>query len=439
MLNFALIFASSDNWLPMLIVAAVAVVLVGVSAAITVSRKKAKSKKNENSVVSDAVDTGASDATDTTENAPAADTVNVAEKTVAETSADTEKTAENVEAEPVADDAVASEEKADAEPVAETAEEAIPEAVTENTENVAVEETETAETVKESQEDAADALPADTQETGEESSETPAAAEVVAKNAGKYDFILGLDGYHYCLIANNGQLLYESVGYTSYEGAKNAVDTFRHAVEVGHFQIRSDRGGRYSFVVGGKFYGEGYTSYAQCERAIESVKHFAPTKNMVEPVFTPEAEQAYLDARNSLKKASSVNWDDIAAKEASVKKSGKFIVEPEEGGASFALIANNGLCLYTSRIYSDLKSATNAVDAFKKAVYIGNFFATDDKFGNYRFALKGAGTNWYVGDSYAAKDRCLNAIESVKRFVATADIVVNKEQNEENKEEEAAE
>ena len=103
------------------------------------------------------------------------------------------------------------------------------------------------------------------------------------------------------------------------------------------------------------------------------------------------------------------------------------MVDPEENGAaSFSLLANNGQCLYTSRLYSDVKSAQGAVEAFRKAVYVGNFFATKDKFGNHRFALKGNGSNWYIGDSYAEKDRCQNAIESVKNFAKTAEVVVNK-------------
>ncbi len=262
--------------------------------------------------------------------------------------------------------------------------------------------------------------------------EVPAPVEEkpVAKKAtrvlGKYDFTLAPDGYHYCLLANNGQLLYASAGYTTYDGARAGVETFKRAVSGDRFHIRYDRGGKYSFVLDGKFYGEGYQGRSQCERAIESVKRFAPTENFAEPEFSEEALAEFRAARAGLKNQNSVAWERVAEEEASVQKSGKFMIDPEEVGASFALIANNGQCLYTSRVYSDVKSATAAVEAFKKAVYIGNFFVTNDKFGNFRFVLKGTGTNWYTGDSYAARERCASAIESVKNFVKTAEIVVNK-------------
>ncbi len=243
---------------------------------------------------------------------------------------------------------------------------------------------------------------------------------------GKYDFTLGPDGYHYSLLANNGQLLYSSVGYTTLDGARAGVDTFKRAVSGDRFHIRYDRGGKYSFVLDGKFYGEGYQGRSQCERAIESVKRFAMTENFAEPAFSEESMAEFRAARAGLKNQNSVAWERVAEEEANAQKLGKFMIDPEEVGASFTLIANNGQCLYTSRVYSDVKSATAAVDAFKKAVYIGNFFVTNDKFGNFRFVLKGAGTNWYVGDSYAARERCASAIESVKNFVKTAELVVNK-------------
>ncbi len=291
------------------------------------------------------------------------------------------------------------------------------------------------EIVKEPVEEVAEEAPAE--EPVEAPVEAPAeepVAEPVKEKApsragrvsGKYDFILGPDGYHYCLLANNGQLLYQSIGYTTYEGAQEAVDTFKRAVASGKFGVRHDRGGRYSYVVDGKFYGEGYNNRQKCESAIDSVKRFADTTNFVDAAFSQEAIAEHKAVKAGLKKATDIDWAAVEKEIAALPKSGKFMVDPEQNGASFALLANNGQCLYTSRIYSDVKSAQGAVEAFKKAVCVGNFFATKDKFGNHRFALKGNSSNWYVGDSYAEKDRCLNAIESVKRFAKTAEVVVNK-------------
>ncbi len=250
--------------------------------------------------------------------------------------------------------------------------------------------------------------------------------------SGKYVFVLADDGYHFCLLANNGQLLYESVGYTTLTGAKSGVETFRRAAtaENARFMIRSDRGGKYSYVLNGKYYGEGYTAKTRCERAIQSVKHFAGTENFTEPAFEKEEMTRYAAAKASLKAGTEADFAAMEAKSAAVKKSGKFVIDTEEGGASFSLLANNGKCLYTSRLFSDERNAEKAILAFKKAVYLDNFFVTDDKFGNFRFALKGTGSNWYVGDSYATKDRCANSIESVKQFALSAEIVYGTQEEE---------
>ncbi len=266
-------------------------------------------------------------------------------------------------------------------------------------------------------------------------SDAPAPTAKTEKQAtvsGRYVFVLADDGYHFCLLANNGQLLYESVGYTTVNGAKAGIETFRRAATAknARFIIRSDRGGKYSYVLNGKFYGEGYTARQRCEKAIQSVKRFAGTENFTEFAFTKEETDRYAAAKASLKTGTDADFAAMEKKSASMRKSGKFVIDTEESGASFSLLANNGKCLYTSRLFSDAATAEKAIYAFKKAVYLDNFFVTDDKFGNFRFALKGTGSNWYVGDSYATKERCANSIESVKQFALSAEITYGTEDEE---------
>ena len=85
------------------------------------------------------------------------------------------------------------------------------------------------------------------------------------------------------------------------------------------------------------------------------------------------------------------------------------------------MIANNGQLLYTSRPYTTLAGAQAGIETFKKAVFGENFFIEEDKFGKFRFILRGAGsTGIYSGESFTTKESALNNVESVKKFAFSA-------------------
>lgn len=110
-----------------------------------------------------------------------------------------------------------------------------------------------------------------------------AAADAAEKASGKYVFAKKADGIHFALIANNGQLLLESInGYTTYAGAKRGVDTFIKTVKEGDFIIDDDKFGRYRFILKSKnslstYTGEAYKTKAAAESSASSVKRFALT------------------------------------------------------------------------------------------------------------------------------------------------------------------
>ncbi len=261
----------------------------------------------------------------------------------------------------------------------------------------------------------------------EEAPEAPPAEAPVFEGPrvlGKYEFDLQPDGYRFYLVANNGQLLYESVGFTSMEGALVGVDTFRRAVKGGNFSVISDKYKRYRYVLNRKYYGENYESRAQCERCVESVKRFAPDAVPVEYEPTEEKLAAYAAARAALRTVKDVDWDAVAAAEAAAAKLGKFEISREENREfRFYLVANNGQVLYTGKNYQKLCHCLAGIESFKRAVYVGNFSVDEDKFGKFRFVLRNIGVApAFMGESYTTRQQCESSIESVKNFVVTAEI-----------------
>ena len=253
---------------------------------------------------------------------------------------------------------------------------------------------------------------------------SPAPAFEGPKVLGKYEFELAPDGYRFCLVANNGQLLYESIGFTSLEGAIVGIDTFRRAVQNGSFAVISDKYKRYRYVLNRKYYGENYDSRSQCEKAVESVKRFAPDAVVTEFAPTEEKIAEFAAARAALRTVNDVDWDAVEAREAAAQKLGKFeISRGEDKEFRFYLVANNGQVLYTGKNYQKLCQCLAGIKAFKRAVYVGNFWVDEDKFGRFRYILKNIGVApAFMGESYTTRKQCESSIESVKNFVVTAEI-----------------
>jgi len=250
-----------------------------------------------------------------------------------------------------------------------------------------------------------------------------------AKNAGKVEFDLRVDGYHFEVSAMNGQLMYESQGFASLDTAKSGFDTFKAALEDADTPatVYQDKRGLWRFVINKRYVGEGYKTRAQAEAAIDSVKRDALLGTVAEFVEDPEEKKAYAAAKKNFNKGADVKWDEVL--KAPAKTFGKFEITGHEGrGYFFTLYANNGQILYCSRYYASEDSCEDAITTFKKACYLNNFFIDKDKFGNWRFVLKGAGAGiCYYGESYSTKDAAESSSASVKKFAMTAKIVVVEE------------
>ena len=101
--------------------------------------------------------------------------------------------------------------------------------------------------------------------------------------------------YKFQLKANNGQVLYESESFKIKPRAKQ-IEVFRNTINNGTSTIDSEKNGtfRYKlFKADGSLYGvgEGYKTRASAESALESVKNFCNTSNVLEDTTVEEKKK----------------------------------------------------------------------------------------------------------------------------------------------------
>ena len=244
-----------------------------------------------------------------------------------------------------------------------------------------------------------------------------------AKAVGKYEFELEVDGFHFYLVANNGQVLFDSPSFTTLVGALKGIETFKKTVAEGEFVVRVDKYDRYRFVLARKYYGENYTTKDQCQKSVESVKNFANNARIIRYTPTKEALAAFEAAKVSKRTPDEIDWKAVEKLEANTPKMGKFEICKEGDQFAFYLLANNGQILYSSRAYANESACRKGIESFKRAAYVGNFFVDRDKFGNYRYVLKNIGSApAFIGESYDNKPQCEKIIESVKKFIVSASV-----------------
>ena len=252
-------------------------------------------------------------------------------------------------------------------------------------------------------------------------------AEILRNNAkavGKYEFDLEVDGFHFYLVANNGQVLFDSPSFTTLLGALNGIKTFKKTVAEGNFEIKVDKYNRYRFILARKYYGENYDTKEQCNKCIESVKNFASNAKILRFVPDRESVNAFEAARLVKRTPDDIDWKAVERAEANSPKMGKFeIYRESDKHYCFYLTANNGQVLYSSRYYASEKACRDGIESFKRAAYVGNFFVDRDKFGNYRYVLKNNGSApAFIGESYDNKPQCEKIIDSVKKFIVSATV-----------------
>lgn len=269
--------------------------------------------------------------------------------------------------------------------------------------------------VKEEKAEAADEAAAD------EVAATVEDASKEKKTVGKFELCNSVGGYRYMLLANNGQLLYESRDYKSIDNCRDAVGKFVNAVAAGQFKINADKFGNYKFNLKSPtshnvvYVGESYGQKKACLNIVESVKHFAPVSPIVDITEADYVANAVVFE---------IPQEVRDAVDAGQGATGKWEIapsEPENAKSPFVylLYANNGQLLYESREYKSADSCKSGLETFVKTVKDGVFIVDEDKFGRYKFILRSrkAGSQAeYVGQNYSDKSACMSSAVSVYKF-----------------------
>ena len=216
------------------------------------------------------------------------------------------------------------------------------------------------------------------------------------------------------LSASNGEVMLCSETYTTEEGARKGIATIINGVENGNFIIYSDKNKNYYYklkTAGNRLLcvGEIYKSKDQCLKAVETVKRIAKGSIINDELVEGEKYAVYVPAELDV---------------SSVKKgqAGKWRIEiTEEGKYTAHLYANNGQLMLATEEVAVEKSVKNAIESVKKNSALGNFIIDRDKFGRFYYKLRNAQKSVIcIGEAYDTLEACQSAIESVRRFAATA-------------------
>ena len=225
--------------------------------------------------------------------------------------------------------------------------------------------------------------------------------------------------FFFQLKASNGEPLLSSEDYTTIQGATAAIDAFKRNIEAGNFKISTTKKGTHVVkLLNGQgmllAQGEPYSSLTAATNAIASIQRFANTAVLSDEIqrfavpFEPEyypTEQQYSSTRRG-------KWT-LRSVTNSIGKSSFF----------FELRASNGQILFTSEDYTSLNGAKDGIVTHRNNILNGNIRACVTRKGDYILKIYTSdGRLLALGDHYATKTLCCNAISSVMRFAYTADI-----------------
>ena len=161
----------------------------------------------------------------------------------------------------------------------------------------------------------------------------------------------------------------------------------------------------------------------------------AAAKKPAQKKTTVAKKPATEEAKPQEAKAEAVKPTTPKAEKAEAKKptryNGKWVVYSlipdgveEESTFYFELLASNGEKLLSSEEYTSYNGAVAGIATYKANIEKGNFRITPSKKGDYIFKLlNGKNTLLCTGANYATRARCESAVESTKRFAATAQLV----------------
>ena len=248
--------------------------------------------------------------------------------------------------------------------------------------------------------------------------EEAASSKSEKRTLGKYEIVKKRGSFYFLLKANNGQLLLESSGYTTEQGARGGIDTFKNAVESGEFTIDKDKNDNYKFILRASarsqmiYSGEAYGTRQSAENAAESVKRFALDAIIKRVEGSDDDEASEIGAV----------VETLPLKEEDHKLGGKYEIVERDGNFYFLLKANNGQLLVESPAFTTEQGAKGGIDTFKKAAESGIFVIDKDKNDNFRFILRASNRSQlrYLGESYSTRQSAENSVASVRAFAQKA-------------------
>ena len=234
------------------------------------------------------------------------------------------------------------------------------------------------------------------------------------KVSGKWVIEMRREGEYVAkLYASNGEIILNSETYSTAEGARSGISTIIKGVESGNFVIYNTKGGDYYFKLksaGNKLLcaGEIYTTKDGCLAAVESVKRFAKTAVISESVEEGAHYVEYIPAKvdYEIKKGARGRWK---------------VERTEDGGYCARLYANNGQLMLSAEEVKERKTALKSIESIKKNSAEGNFVIDKDKFGRFYYKLRNSLKSVIcIGEGYDTLEACTSALESVRKFAATA-------------------
>ena len=105
--------------------------------------------------------------------------------------------------------------------------------------------------------------------------------------------------------------------------------------------------------------------------------------------------------------------------------SGKWVISPLNGGYTFELRASNGEKMLSGGHYTTLSGAKGGIETYKNNIQKGNFRIIETKMGDFIFQLLNAsGKLLAFSADYNTRAGCESAVESTRRFAATAPVEV---------------
>ena len=224
------------------------------------------------------------------------------------------------------------------------------------------------------------------------------------------------EDYVWNLIANNGEIILASESYTTAAGAKAGLENIKESINQDRFHIHSDKNDHFFFKLkngANKLQGMGqvYNTKQSANNSISSVKRFSETAEVVEDIVEELTYVKY-------------NPKPLDVSDVKDAYRGKWLLVKVEDDFQAKLQASNGEIILVTERYASASSVTSAIENIKKNAADGNFVIDKDKNNRFFYRLRNdSNSTLAIGETYEKQPSCLSAIESVRRFSATAELV----------------